>query len=264
LTLQNITLKNFLASVAGFVILFLFYHLPEFFQNYYHQPLIWLFELGMVVFVIASYVIIKKQKHGGFAGYGLFHLGKYKFNVVSGILLGFGFAALANLMTLWLRWNTMSSHLSFTQVIGQTFIFAIGTLLPSLAEDILTRGYLFAHWNKKGSRGWFICVSALVFALNHIFRLTHPDVMIYIFILGLVLAWCLIYTGSLWLTLGIHWGTNVAYQFFTNVITVRTVRETGLDNYILAGSYLLAWAAIVVLYKLRTFKIADPQEQNAG
>jgi membrane protease YdiL (CAAX protease family) len=88
--------------------------------------------------------------------------------------------------------------------------------------------------------------------------------MIYIFILGLVLAWCLIYTGSLWLTLGIHWGTNVAYQFFTNVITVRTVRETGLDNYILAGSYLLAWAAIVVLYKLRTFKIADPQEQNAG
>ena len=136
-------------------------------------------------------------------------------------------------------------------------MFALGTLLPSLAEDILTRGYLFAHRNKKGSNMLFVFISALVFTLNHIFRLTHADVMIYIFILGLLLAWCLVYTRSLWLTLGIHWGTNIAYQFFTNVVPLKAVKETGYGNYLLAACYFIGWLIVILLFKLRIFNVAD-------
>jgi len=211
----------------------------------------------MLVFVIASFIVIKIQKHEGFAAYGLFQFRKYKFNLLKGILLGFVFAVFANFISVWLKWNTFSTNFSFAQIIIQTLIFAIGTLLPSLAEDILTRGYLFAHWNKGWSKNLFVFISALVFALNHIFRLTHADVMIYIFILGLLLAWCLVYTRSLWLTLGIHWGSNIAYQFFANVISLKTLKETGLDNYLLAACYFIGWIIAMALYKAKAFAIAD-------
>jgi membrane protease YdiL (CAAX protease family) len=81
--------------------------------------------------------------------------------------------------------------------------------------------------------------------------------MVYIFTLGLLLAWCLVYTRSLWLTFGIHWGSNIAYQFFANVVTLKTIKETGYDNYVLAASYLIGWGIVFVLYKLQFFKVAQ-------
>jgi membrane protease YdiL (CAAX protease family) len=252
-------LKNLFSFVAGFVLLFFLYHLPEFFQRYYNEPLIWLLELGMLIMVSASYFVIRIQKGKGFSAYGLFNLRIYKFNLLKGLLLGFVFSALANLISVWLNWNTLSTSFSFGQVMTQTLIFVLGTLLPSLAEDILTRGYLFAHFGNKLSNVLFIFISALVFTLNHIFRLSHADVMVYIFILGLLLAWCLVYTRSLWLTLGIHWGTNIAYQFFTNIISLKTVKETGYDNYLLAACYFVGWIIVVILYKAGFFKISAVQ-----
>jgi uncharacterized protein len=125
--------------------------------------------------------------------FGLFKLGKYKFNLVKGLLLGFAFAALANMITVWLQWNELSSALSLSQIITQTLIFAAGILLPSLAEDILTRAYLFANWPQRWNKNLFVLISAFAFVLNRIYRLTHIDVMTYIFILGLMLAWCRVY-----------------------------------------------------------------------
>jgi len=81
LAIKNIRLKNFFSFIAGFVVVFFLYHVPEFFQRYYGQPLIWLLELGMLVTVIASYCLIRIQKGKGFNAYGLFNLGKYKFNL---------------------------------------------------------------------------------------------------------------------------------------------------------------------------------------
>ena len=77
------------------------------------------------------------------SAYGLFELGKYKFNLANGLLLGFAFAALSNTITVWLQWNEFSLAPSLLQIIIQTMIFAAGIFLSSLAEDILTRAYLF-------------------------------------------------------------------------------------------------------------------------
>lgn len=218
----------------------------------------------MLIVIVASYFVARIQKRNGFTAYGLFPPGAYKFNLIKGIVLGFSFAALANLITVWLNWNTLSIKFSGYEIISQTLVFAIGTLLPSLAEDILTRGYLFAYWPEKWNRNIFVIVSAFIFSLNHIFRLTHADVMIYIFVLGLLLAWCLIYTRSLWLTLGIHWGSNIAYQFFTNVVELKTVRETGYDNYLLAACYFIGWIVVIILFKSGFFRIAESSEKTVS
>ena len=62
---------------------------------------------------------------------------------------------------------------------------------------------------------------------------------------------------SLWLTLGVHWGSNIAYQFFTNIVSVKTFNETGLENYILAGCYILGFIIVYLLFKLGFFKTSD-------
>jgi uncharacterized protein len=229
------------AIMGGFLILFVFYHLPEFFQRIYSSPLIWLLETGMGIFIIVAYFVIQQQKGSGLKPYGIFNLKKYGSNGFTGLLFGFGFFALNTFLSVLLGWNSINIDVSPARLIFPFLLFALGTLLPSLAEDILTRGYVFAHWPAPAGLKWMIPFSAGLFVLNHIFKLNRPDILLYLFILGLWLAWCLVYTGSLWLTLGIHWGSNLAYQCFSHLVIIKTLKETGLENYMLALSYALGF-----------------------
>jgi uncharacterized protein len=224
-------------TIPGFIILFFFYHLPEIFQKLFDRPLIWLLEFGMAIFVLVAYWLIQKQKGMGMKPYGLFALKTHWRNLLIGFVVGLAIFAGNMFLTVLLGWNSMTIRISIAQTILYIFLFASGTLLPSLAEDLLTRAYLFAHWRGPGKNLLFILFSATVFVLNHIFKLNRPDILIYLFVLGCWLAWCLIYTGSLWLTLGIHWGANFAYQAFNNAVGIQTLRETGMENYMLASVY---------------------------
>jgi len=53
--------------------------------------------------------------------------------------------------------------------------------------------------------------------------------------------------------LGIHWESNIAYQFFTNEVTTNSLQKTGMENYILAGYYALGFGLVIVLYKKNFF-----------
>lgn len=234
-------------GISGFILLFLIYHLPGLFQYYLKQPLLLFFELAMLVFVIAAFLIGRYWHANGLKLFGLYAFRRNWKNFVFGLFLGILMASIANFIPVLLGWTTFTFSVDWTQVLLQTILIALGTLLPSLSEDILTRAYLKAFWPQQIDVKWLILLSALVFVLNHIFRLTKPDVMLYLFILGILLMWCVVETGTLWLTLGIHWGGNMVYQFFSNLLHSQSLRETGLENYILAACYaagfllLLSW-----------------------
>jgi uncharacterized protein len=246
--------NSYLSIIIGFMVLFLLYHLPEFFQRYYNKPLLWLLELGMLIFVIVAYYIGLKQKGIGLQAFGLKGFGFYKRNLFIGLGVGIFLVALSTCITAAVGWNKLVISGSIGQMILTTIIFIFGTSLPSLAEDILVRGYLFAHWPKKSNKIYLTIFSAALFSLNHIYRLNRPDVMIYIFLLGLITMTCLVATNTLWLTFGIHWGTNIGYQFFNNVLSVQTVKETGYDNYILAFCYLIGLLGIGLVLKTNLVK----------
>ncbi|MDD2305949.1 MAG: CPBP family intramembrane metalloprotease [Prolixibacteraceae bacterium] len=239
--------------LIGFAILFSVYHFPEVLQNHYQKPLILLFESCMLLFTFLAFIIGKQKFKNGFRMYGLWGFRQHLGNLAKGLIIGIFISVFANLIPVWFGWNEMFVHFDLNQILLQTLLFAVGTLLPSLAEDLLTRGYLKAFWPEKWNRNGLILLSAVVYVLNHIFRINKPDVMLYLFILGLFLMWAFIATGSLWLTLGIHWGSNIAYQFFTNVVTTNSLKETGMENYILAGCYALGFGLVVVLYKKHFF-----------
>lgn len=90
------------------------------------------------------------------------------------------------------------------------------TFLPSIAEDMVTRGYLFrARDGGRQRRAWgtwpFVGVSAAVYTLNHIFRLRFgPSEWLMLFVFGSVYAFALVRTGSLWPAVALHWGWNYA------------------------------------------------------
>ena len=244
-----------LYGIKGFVILFLVYHLPEFLQNHYQKPLILVLELGMLLLTVISFYIGRRWHQNGFRIYGFYSFRKNWGNLIQGLIIGIFLAASANLLPVLLGWTRLSLHLNWGQILLQSLIFSIGTLLPSLAEDILTRGYLRAFWPETRNMKWLILISAAVYVLNHIFRLTKPDVMLYLFILGYLLMWCYVKTGTLWLTLGIHWGSNIAYQCFTNLVSFNPIKETGMENYILAASYSLGILLVLLLQKMNLFTL---------
>lgn len=248
-SISNPSVKKIFIPVIGFIVLFTLYHLPELFQNHYQKPLIWLLEAGMLLFVLVAYFIGKRKFKNGFKIYGLFAFNKHWSNLAKGLLIGICITILANLVPVWLHWNKISIQWDWQQLLFQSVLFAIGTLLPSLAEDILTRGYVMAYWPDKWNVNLLILFSAGLYVLNHIFRLNKPDVMLYLFVLGLVLMWAFVATRSLWLTLGIHWGSNITYQFFANAASFETIKDTGMENYVLAACYVLGFALVFVLYK---------------
>lgn len=238
-----------------FPILFLIYHLPELLQNHFHKPLVLVMELVMLLFMATAFYFGRQFHRNGLKLYGLFSFGQQWTNLIKGLLIGMLIAILANLIPVGLGWNEISVRMDWPQLILQILLIAIGTLLPSLAEDILTRGYLRAFWPEKWKLYWLTPVSAMVYVLNHISRIGKPDVMLYLFILGLLLMWGYYQTGTLWLTLGIHWGGNIAYQFFANLVSTHSIRETGLGNYILAGCYLLGFLLVFLLSRFRFFSL---------
>ena len=238
-----------------FLVLFLIYHVPELLQNYFHKPLILVLELVMLLFTAIAFYFGRQFHHNGLKLYGLFSFGRHWGNLTKGMLIGMLIAVLGNLIPVGLGWNEISVGIDWPQLILQVLLVAIGTLLPSLAEDILTRGYLHAFWPEKWKLNWLVPVSAVVYVSNHIFRIGKPDVMLYLFILGLLLMWSYYKTGTLWLTLGIHWGSNIAYQFFVNLVSTHSIRETGLENYILAGCYLLGFLLVFLLSRHRFFSL---------
>ena len=244
-------------AIMGFVVLFVLYHLPEFIQKYSNAPLIPVLEAGMLLVVLVAFLLGRLQYRNGFSMYGLFGFSTQGINLALGLVTGILLSVLANLVPVWLHWSTIHIEVRWTAMIMPVLLFAAGTLLPSLAEDLLTRGYLRAWWPRAWKTRWIVPVSAVVYVLNHIFRLNRPDVMLYLFVLGLLLMYCYTLTGTLWLTLGIHWGSNIAYQFFANMVTVTTVKETGLENYLLAASYALGMA-LVFIFRKRLKSITFP------
>jgi uncharacterized protein len=116
------------------------------------------------------------------------------------------------------------------------------TFFPSIAEDIVTRGFVMRAFPSLGGRWLFIPFSALVFVLNHIYRLGNgPSEWAMLFAFGLAYAAALYFSRNLWAAVGLHWGWNYAGKLADRVASVDSL----VDN-----SWLMSAAAHLVLVAL--------------
>jgi len=165
----------------------------------------------------------------GFRGYDAYALRGRAWPawLAGGLLL----AALANLASLALglglgvfAWRG-GGHVDLSAFAPQALaLAALSTFVPSIAEDILTRGF---WWRASGIR-WrapvFVAASALIYTLNHIYRLGNgPDEWWMLFCFGTAYACAMLRSGSLWPAVGLHWGWNLSNALFGSMLPLVVV-----------------------------------------
>lgn len=126
------------------------------------------------------------------------------------------------------------------------------TFFPSVAEDIVTRGFLMRAAPALSQRHAFIAVSAGLFVANHIYRLANgPLEWLMLFCFGLAYAAALFYSRTLWAAIGLHWGWNFAGQFADQVVSVDAV-VPGRGPLLSSLAHLFMLAVVVLV--ARRFK----------
>lgn len=164
--------------------------------------------------VIVAWPLSRWLGYGGYAAYALESAPRWLAWLAGGGLLALLAKAIAVAVGLRLGvYTSPSGDLAWSAFPGWTLpLLLLSTLVPSLAEDILTRGF----WYRAAGIRWrsgiaFVVFSSAVYVLNHIYRLERgPLEWAMLFCFGVAYATALWRSGNLWAALGLHWGWNLA------------------------------------------------------
>jgi uncharacterized protein len=92
---------------------------------------------------------------------------------------------------------------------SEIFVWFIIFLAVGWYEELLVRGYYFQNLKDGLGKGWAIALTSVLFGFMHI---TNPNASLIaalgITLAGLLFAYAILRTGSLWLAVGIHAGWN--------------------------------------------------------
>lgn len=235
--------RSYTSFLTGFLILFIIYHLPEFFNEF------WLMAVCKIGILPVAFMIARAQGWAGLGGFGLSIKNKWLFTIVAGLFTGLIAFTLAILATIKLGYGVIDKIEPIQFFIQQVPMILLMTFFPSMAEDILTRGYLFGHLKQLRPFVWII-ISAIIYVLNHIWRLDDGlPVLTYLFVLGIVLAFCVAIKKSLWLAFGIHWGANIAFELSGAGIKLTTREYPDVSNWMLAAVWALLFVILFFVYR---------------
>ncbi len=222
-------MKPLYKIIAGFVVLFILYHSAEYMILFKNSNTGFL--LFQLAFFVAAFYIAEWQGGKGFGAWGLggspFPVKLFLSGIIGGLLL-YGIAWWVNIAG---GVEQVAKVPSASKIILQTLPFALGVFLSSCSEDILTRGYIYYHLNQKTGALPVIGISALVYWLNHIYKLGQgPDSWIYIILLGLIFIIPVTITKNLWFTTAMHWAGNTLFFITHQVINTKTLKSVLTPN----------------------------------
>ncbi len=124
------------------------------------------------------------------------------------------------------------------------------TFVPSVVEDILTRGYLLRVFPLQLGGISYVILSAALYTLNHIWRFDWGwSEQVRLFALGLAYAAAAWRWRSLWAAVALHWGWN-----FANAVLGPMVDIEGLSvdaGRMASAAAHLALLAIVLMLPAR-------------
>nr|WP_262907897.1 CPBP family intramembrane glutamic endopeptidase [Hymenobacter sp. 15J16-1T3B] len=175
----------------------------------------------MLAVVGVAYAVARWQGLGGLSAWGLGGGRRGAILLGAGLLIGLAGNLLAFGLRLGLGIEVLGPWPAPAALAQGLLLFGLGTLLPSLAEDILTRGYLWRHLSGRLQPGALVLASAAVYVLNHVYALgSGPAQLTYLFVLGVSFAIPLVVTGNLWYAVGAHWAGNIVYRLGHDVLSV--------------------------------------------
>lgn len=166
----------------------------------------------LVVFLLGRHVLAVD----GLGGFGMgLHRGWWK-NLALGFSIGFG---------VWLLKNLVFLAMGKFQVVGwmdASYIgillaqSLLGMLLASAINDLMIRGYWYAWFRRENALRPYVLVATLFYVLDDAWNEGFdPSNMLFSAILGMALAYTVLKTGSIWMSIGIHWGGNVMFRMIS-------------------------------------------------
>lgn len=134
-------------------------------------------------------------------------------DLVIGFAIGFGIWALKNAVFAAMGkfelvgWRDPDFALP---LLGQALI---GMFLASAINDLMIRGYGLAFCRRFHLMAWYVILTSAVYALDDSWNEgVQLDNLAFSLILGVSLAYTVLKTGAIWMSIGIHWGGNVCYR----------------------------------------------------
>lgn len=169
----------------------------------------------MVFTVIGAFIIVGTFVYGldksNFAEIGFRLKGRMK-DIIAGLLIGtiimaIGFYILYITGQIIIEWNV------FNPV--KLLLCIILFILVSLHEELVFRGYILNNLMQSMNRHVALFVCAIAFSLVHIFNPSYNLIsFINIFLAGILLGICYIYTKNLWFALALHFSWNFIQAMF--------------------------------------------------
>mgnify|MGYP003575011670 CR=1 FL=1 len=251
--------KQLLKAIGGFLLLFILYHAAEYMIMFQNSPAGFLF--FQVAFFLAAWLIVRWQARQGMSAWGLDVRHPFIKHLLSGISMGILLYGLTYLISLFVGSERFIGTPSFKEAIPPLLLFIFGSFFSSLSEDILTRGYVFYHLKERVG-GWvLVIISALIYLLNHIYRLDDgPQAWLYLFSLGVLFAIPLLLTKRLWFTGGLHWAGNCVFFLTHEIFTTQTNAQSIDANYILVLCILIIIPVNYVI--IRALKLNDLNQRH--
>jgi membrane protease YdiL (CAAX protease family) len=233
---------------AGFIILFALYQSAEGVGAR-------LLDNGLVANVLMLSALIAAPMVSRWLGFGW--LGAYALDLKRGVgwivLAGLVAAGAAKMLALLVGAQLGLYAIAPADAMApQTALLAITgalivTAVPSMAEDILTRGFWLRASGIRWTAAAFIFATSAIYLLNHIYRLGEgPIEWLRLLCFGLAFAAAAWRLKTLWAAFGLHWGwnlSNVLLDVFARVDTAAPAHGALIS----AGAHLVIAALILAM-----------------
>jgi len=166
---------------------------------------------SVISFVIVLLIGFKKTKQNFNE---VFKINNVSFFLwIATIVFSIGFVILSseldNIFYYFLPMPEWFTGLFGTLMVGQPLIISIIYigLVAALSEELFFRGLILDGFSRNYSKSKAIIVSAILFGIIHL----NPWQFISAFIMGLIMAWILIESKSIWLCIYFHLFNNLLY-----------------------------------------------------
>ena len=244
----NTIVNKSLKTAIIFAVLFIVYHSAEYMIVFKNNPVSFFLFQGL--FFILAWVFGNWYSGNGLAAWGLPFTRKIVPFFAWGVILGILLYAIPFFINLLLEVEQIVKVPNAFSILNASLPFAFGVLFSSFSEDILTRGIIYAELYSKVKPQLLAVISALVYLLNHIYRLSDgPESWSYIFMLGIVFIIPVLVTKNLWLTGAMHWAGNVFFFVTHNAIQTEASPFNISPNYLFAISLFILSPFIYLVTK---------------
>lgn len=185
-----------------------------------------------VCVLICQYFVIKKYNNGRFS-FDFIDM-KFKQNSYGQLLIGIGTGMIVCIICILILSTIKSIKFKGTgfmfcpanKVIKDIIIIFIASALAGFVEEITCRGIILNQLMQFKGEVFALIISSLIFAMFHGEYYHQPYMLFYVFINGILFGYSYIISGSLYLSIGLHFATD----FFTNISSNCVLYFDAKDN----------------------------------